>query len=481
MNTQELLSDINTNLVPSEINLKIVDLPKTLQNQIRFLEQLKTKQAEAEKQAKAAKEGADSLEAYVRKKFLGKEYLSGDNKQKIEHLQEVVKNLANSQESVTTATNISLKFQQSLSETSQFLLFLGCSNIASFNAVIDNINRIDKDGIGGNSISEDVKAKLKEVVTSLKERQDVMFRQEKMAKEFKKLVEELRPIIENLTISSDRISKLIDDHYNEFITAQKVFENNISRTQQNIERVQEELNGVVEKNFTELLGKINATDSALKNAKNEIEATIEKSNNRIIDIDEKLATTNRLLLNKESEIRELIDRERAVVLQDIESKTKTNRQEIERAKIELINSISAIQQNVERVRDESKESVAKSYKELLDKILATDGALEIVQNEIRATKEESNHKTKDIDDRLATTNQLLLNKEAEILEVLEREMSCVKKEIESKSLKNQQSLEDTKNDLEKTNTLLKRRLTISNVILIITTVMSITAILLHFI
>ena len=342
MNTQELLSDINTNLVPSEINLKIVDLPKTLQNQIRFLEQLKTKQAEAEKQAKAAKEGADSLEAYVRKKFLGKEYLSGDNKQKIEHLQEVVKNLANSQESVTTATNISLKFQQSLSETSQFLLFLGCSNIASFNAVIDNINRIDKDGIGGNSISEDVKAKLKEVVTSLKERQDVMFRQEKMAKEFKKLVEELRPIIENLTISSDRISKLIDDHYNEFITAQKVFENNISRTQQNIERVQEELNGVVEKNFTELLGKINATDSALKNAKNEIEATIEKSNNRIIDIDEKLATTNRLLLNKESEIRELIDRERAVVLQDIESKTKTNRQEIERAKIELINSISAI-------------------------------------------------------------------------------------------------------------------------------------------
>ena len=292
MSTQEILGDINTDLVPSEINLKISDLPKTLQGQIRFLEQLKKEQAEAKEKAEAAKEGADNLEAYVRKKILGIKYQKGNTKEKIEQLQAVVKDLANAQESVTRATNISLKFQKSLSETTQFLLFLGCSNIASFNAVIDNINRIDKDGIGGSSISEEVKARLKEVVNSLKERQDVMFRQEKMAGEFKKLVEELKPIIENLTISSDRISKLVNEHHEEFIHAQKEFEKKITNTERNNERVQEEIK------------------EAIKN-------------------------TNQRLLDKESSLKELFEREVSAVREEIKSTSQMSQQSLEYTKKEL--------------------------------------------------------------------------------------------------------------------------------------------------
>ena len=183
----------NTSLenYPSFEEIDQDNLPEIIKEQIRDLTELEEKKNKSSEDAEKAKQAADEMKGFVKKKFIGIEYNSGNTKEIIADMQKVIQLVAEAQESNAQATAFSFKFMQQLTKSSEYLFSLGCFNFATTEVMIKELTSYGKNLTGHVGISDAIKEKMLEVAKRLNMQKDLMLRQNKLEEKLRKLEEEL--------------------------------------------------------------------------------------------------------------------------------------------------------------------------------------------------------------------------------------------------------------------------------------------------
>lgn len=202
-------------IVPEEIQVNLADLPNIISDKIQLMDKLDKKVQNAQKAAKVAEEKAKELKGFKEKKFLWMKWKSGDTKENVEGTQSAVSALAEAQKASADAQDLSFKFQKELADTSEYLFYLGCYNIAANESMIANLNEQLKSGsVNGVLLSAKVKEQFRNVVKRLVEQKDVLYRQQKIEEkakfqdgELQKLNDELKKREEEAKDRDKKISE----------------------------------------------------------------------------------------------------------------------------------------------------------------------------------------------------------------------------------------------------------------------------------
>ena len=193
-------------IVPEEIQVNLADLPNIISDKIQLMDKLDKKVQNAQKAAKVAEEKAKELKGFKEKKFLWMKWKSGDTKENVEGTQSAVSALAEAQKASADAQDLSFKFQKELADTSEYLFYLGCYNIAANESMIANLNEQLKSGsVNGVLLSAKVKEQFRNVVKRLVEQKDVLYRQQKIEEKAKFQDGELQKLNDELNLKSATI------------------------------------------------------------------------------------------------------------------------------------------------------------------------------------------------------------------------------------------------------------------------------------
>ena len=109
-------------------------------------------------------------------------YKKGDTKEIITSTQDVVRSLSNVVIGNTHAIALSFKYHSEMAKFSQFLLGLGCYNIAMNEAIVSDLNDAlkKKNTIDKKKLSEKTKERLKEIIKRLKDQQNILHKQNEL-------------------------------------------------------------------------------------------------------------------------------------------------------------------------------------------------------------------------------------------------------------------------------------------------------------
>ena len=137
-------------------------------------------------------------------------YKKGDTKEIITSTQEVVRSLSNVVIGNTHAIALSFRYHSELAKFSQFLLYLGCYNIAMNEAIVNDLNDAleKKETINKRKLSEKTKEKLKEIIHHLKEQQNILQKQNALAEKQAFFQQELEKKIDKQAFK-DEIEKYV--------------------------------------------------------------------------------------------------------------------------------------------------------------------------------------------------------------------------------------------------------------------------------
>lgn len=193
---------------------KIETFPSLISQKTSLIAKLENKVKEAKKAAEDAKGKADNLKGFEEKrKFFGLiKWKSGKTKDYIEDTQEATKGIATATKLNSEAIELTLKFEEELANTAEFLFYLGCYNIATNEAMIADLNeQLRKDDIEVEDkrikLSAEVKEKFKNVVKRLQAQQDVLYRQEKLKKKSKQHGKAIARNIDQLNNHESRLEE----------------------------------------------------------------------------------------------------------------------------------------------------------------------------------------------------------------------------------------------------------------------------------
>ena len=232
--------------------ISIEDLPKTIQTQIEVLTELEKKKKKASDDAKNAKTSADNMKTFVTKKFLGKEYKSGDTTKILEDTQKVIGLIAIAQESNAKATACSFKFMQKLSETSEYLFALGCFNFAATEKMIEELTSYGDQLTGHEGISDTIKEKMLEVAKRLNMQKDLMLRQSRFEEKLREMghelselkekwnrvlrekeheISDLKEVVETISTRQNKFAENLQEKDRRIIDLKKTFEKTKSEIQ----------------------------------------------------------------------------------------------------------------------------------------------------------------------------------------------------------------------------------------------------------
>lgn len=137
-------------------------------------------------------------------------YKKGDTKEIITSTQEVIRSLSNVVIGNTHAIALSFRYHSELAKFSQFLLYLGCYNIAMNVAIVNDLNEAleKKETINKRKLSEKTKERLKEIIHHLKEQQNILQKQNALAEKQAFLQNELEKKIDKQAFN-DEIEKYV--------------------------------------------------------------------------------------------------------------------------------------------------------------------------------------------------------------------------------------------------------------------------------
>ncbi len=190
------------------------NLPDIIKSQIRELTDLEEKKNKSSENAEKAKRAAEEMKSFVKKKFLGIGYHSGDTKEIIGDMQKVIQLIAEAQESNAQATAYSFKFMQQLTKSSEYLFSLGCFNFATTEVMIKELTSCGKGLTGHEGVSDAVKEKMLEVAKRLNMQKDLMLRQNKLEEKLREKDGELRELKDKFAEMEKLQNKLEQDDRN---------------------------------------------------------------------------------------------------------------------------------------------------------------------------------------------------------------------------------------------------------------------------
>ncbi len=158
-------------------------------------EDLKPKEAEviATKIAQKVRESVKGMKGFEERTFWFMSIKKGDEKEIIQSTQSVVRFLTMAVAGNATALSRSFQYQQELASFSQFLLLLGCYNIAMNTAILEDLDKAlkQKETINKKRLSERTKENLKVIFQRLKDQQNILQQQDRLSKQQGELQEKL--------------------------------------------------------------------------------------------------------------------------------------------------------------------------------------------------------------------------------------------------------------------------------------------------
>lgn len=271
MEKEDLKQKAEEFLNDKDLPQKIETFPSLISQKTSLIAKLENKVKEAKKAAEDAKGKADNLKGFQEKrKFFGLiKWKSGKAKDYIEDTQEATKGIASATKLNSEALELTLKFEEELANTAEFLFYLGCYNIATNEAMIADLNeQLRKDDIEVEDkrikLSAEVKEKFKNVVKRLQAQQDVLYRQEKLKKKSKQHGKAIARNIDQLNDHESRLKEKdrIDQEQTDLI-------NGIKET---LNQMDDELSGKIKK----LIQSIEEKTALDKEQTSEIEKVREK-------------------------------------------------------------------------------------------------------------------------------------------------------------------------------------------------------------
>lgn len=150
-------------------------------------------------------------------------YKKGDTKEIITSTQEVIRSLSNVVIGNTHAIALSFKYHSELAEFSNFLLYLGCYNIAMNVEIVNDLNDAleKKETIDKKEWSKKTKERVKEIIHHLKDQQNVLQKQNALAEKQAFLQKELEKKIDKQAFN-DEIEQFVtkSSHYADIETIQ---------------------------------------------------------------------------------------------------------------------------------------------------------------------------------------------------------------------------------------------------------------------
>lgn len=145
-------------------------LPEIIRNEMAGLSEFKAKADAAKVKAGEAKVLADELEGV---KF-------GKTKAAVEDLQKATRAITDAQVSAAEAQEKSFEYQEQLAKTSKYLFGLGVTSIAMNRAVVREL-KLTLEGCDSGEIDDSTHQEILNVISKLKEQEDIMQKQEIMS------------------------------------------------------------------------------------------------------------------------------------------------------------------------------------------------------------------------------------------------------------------------------------------------------------
>ena len=161
-------------------NIGEQQLPEIIRNEMAGLSEFKAKADAAKAKAEEAKALVDELEVI---KF-------GKTKAAVENLQRATHAINDAQISAAEAQEKSFEYQEKLAKTSKYLFGLGVTNIAMNRAVVREL-KLTLEGNGAEEIDESTNQEILNIITKLKEQEDIMQKQENMSVKLTSLDDEV--------------------------------------------------------------------------------------------------------------------------------------------------------------------------------------------------------------------------------------------------------------------------------------------------
>lgn len=188
-------------------------------------EKLSPKQAEdlSKVYAELLRLRKSQLKGFEDETFWFWKYKKGDTKEIITSTQEVIRSLSNVVIGNTHAIALSFKYHSELAEFSNFLLYLGCYNIAMNVEIVNDLNDAleKKETIDKKEWSKKTKERVKEIIHHLKDQQNVLQKQNALAEKQAFLQKELEKKIDKQAFN-DEIAQFVtkSSHYADIETIQ---------------------------------------------------------------------------------------------------------------------------------------------------------------------------------------------------------------------------------------------------------------------
>ena len=168
------------------ITVNVDDIPEVISSQITKISELEEKVKASDKSAKKAMEYVSSqMSKYEEKGWGIFKHRSGNTKDIVEDTQEAIEKLAEAQQVTVEALNKSFEFQKKLAKASEYLFNLGCANI-TVNRIAVRAIEAKLSGASKEKISDLARQEMMDVVTQLKQQEDILKKQEELKAKVKK-------------------------------------------------------------------------------------------------------------------------------------------------------------------------------------------------------------------------------------------------------------------------------------------------------
>ena len=162
------------------VNVGEQQLPEIIKNEMAGLAEYKTKADAAKTKAEEAKALADEMEGV---KF-------GKTKAAVEDLQKATRAITDAQMIAAEAQEKSFEYQEQLAKTSKYLFGLGVTSIAMNRAVVREL-KLTLEGCDSGEIDESTHQEILNIISKLKEQEDIMQKQENMSAKLNSLDDEV--------------------------------------------------------------------------------------------------------------------------------------------------------------------------------------------------------------------------------------------------------------------------------------------------
>lgn len=189
-------------------------LPQLINEKAVILEDLERRVNEANLSALDAKKKAEDMNGYKEKSIMwGKiNWKSGNTKEIVEGQQDVIKSLATALNMQAEALKLSFQLDSKLANICEFLFYLGSYNIATNEAMIEDLQTTIKDGtVDKRRLSEKAKEQFKNVVQRLKNMQSVLMTQREIEDRSKSQGKQITGILDSLKEQKDLNSTQKDE------------------------------------------------------------------------------------------------------------------------------------------------------------------------------------------------------------------------------------------------------------------------------